>query len=189
MTVETPVALVGSGRASEVLLKQLGEVAVEASRLEHLAVDLARRLKLEVSLSEAIAALQESTVAPPPWSTITGKDIVAWASSTVRLLEIRDRMFEACGGTRFAGSRGDTIATESADGTVFPADEEYLGRYLKRLARQRAAGAELESRLDYHDERGQRWPLVTLYAQRSSESGADESPLRLPADWERWLSA
>ncbi len=81
-----------------------------------------------------------------------------------------------------------TITTESADGTVFPADEEYLGRYLKRLERQLAAGTELQSRLDYHDENGQRWPLVTIYAQRS-EGGGEQPALQLPEEWQRWLSA
>ena len=98
-------------------------------------------------------------------------------------------MFEASGGSRFAGSRGDTIPTESADGTVFPADEEYLARYLKRLARQLAAGTEIDSRLDYHDENGQRWPLVTIYAQRAAGETTAEPGLKLPAEWQRWLSA
>jgi hypothetical protein len=188
MSMDSPTAGVGSGHANEVMLKHLGEVTVDGSRLEHLAVDIARNLKLDPEVAEAVEVLQSTDILPPPWSTITAKDITSWAASTGRLLEIRDRMFEASGGSRFAGSRGDTIATESADGTVFPADEEYLGRYLKRLERQLAAGAELQSRLDYHDENGQRWPLVTLYAQRS-ESGNEEPPLRLPADWQRWLSA
>ncbi len=95
-----------------------------------------------------------------------------------------------CGFTsRFAGSSGDTIATESADGTVFPADEEYLGRYLKRLYRQLAAGTELQSRLDYLDENGQRWPLVTIYGQQASGDTAEQPGMRLPEAWQRWLSA
>ena len=189
MSADSPTPAVGSGHANEVMLKQLGEVTVDASRLEHLAVELAWHLKLEVEVTEAVAVLQTTKISPPPWSTIVVKDISSWATSTARLLEIRDRMFEASGGSRFAGSRGDTIATESADGTVFPADEEYLARYLKRLERQLAAGAELESRLDYHDKNGQRWPLVTIYAQRASGESSDEPALKLPADWERWLSA
>jgi hypothetical protein len=170
------------------MLKHLGEVTVHASRLEHLAVDIARGLKIETTVAEAVAALQRPKLTPPPWSTVAATDVKNWAASTGRLLEIRDSMFEASGGSRFAGSRGDTIATTSADGTVFPADEEYLGRYLKRLTRQLAAGAELESRLDYHDENGQRWPLVTLYAQSAPGEGG-EPPMRLPADWQRWLGA
>ena len=109
--------------------------------------------------------------------------------ASYRFAQTPTRIFAASGGARFVGSRGDTIATESADGTVFPADEEYLGRYLKRLHRQRAAGIELQSRLDYHDENGQRWPLVTIYAQRSASEGTEEPALRLPHDWQRWLSA
>ncbi len=184
---------VGSGHANDVLLKQLGLVTVDASRLEHLAAEIARNLKIVADSTDAVAILRAAKVVPPPWSTIAAKDITAWANSTGRLLEIRDRMFEASGGSRFAGSRGDTIATESEDGTVFPADEEYLSRYLKRLERQLAAGAELQSRLDYHDENGQRWPLVTLYSQRApGESGSDaiaEPPLKLPPEWTSWLSA
>lgn len=186
MSIESPA--VGSGHANEVLLKQLGEVAVEASRLEHLAAELARHLKIEAEIADAVAILQQNPLSPPPWSTITAKDVASWAASTCRLIEVRDRMFAASGSSRFAGGRGDTIATESADGTVFPADEEYLARYLKRLQRQLAAGVELESRLDYHDENGQRWPLVTIYAQRSEGAG-EEPPLKLPTEWHRWLSA
>jgi hypothetical protein len=189
MSLDSPTPAVGSGHANEVMLKHLGEVAVEASRLEHLAVDIARNLKLEVGVDIAIRTLQNTQAVPPPWSTITAKDITAWAASSLRLVEIRERIFAASGGARFVGSRGDTIATESADGTVFPADEEYLGRYLKRLHRQRAAGIELQSRLDYHDENGQRWPLVTIYAQRAVSEGTEEPSLRLPHDWQRWLSA
>ncbi|MEO6534052.1 MAG: hypothetical protein ABIO06_10825 [Pseudolysinimonas sp.] len=189
MSLDSLSPAVGSGRANEVMLKQLGEVTVHASRLEHLAVDIARSLKIDTRVSEAVAVLQRPKLALPPWSTVAAKDLKNWAASTGRLLEIRDSMFEASGGSRFAGSRGDTIATESADGTVFPADEEYLGRYLKRLARQLAAGAELESRLDYHDENGQRWPLVTIYAQRASGDSGEQAPMRLPDDWQRWLSA
>ena len=187
MSLDSPSPAVGSGHANEVLLKQLGDVTVHASRLEHLAVDIARNLKIETTVPEAMAALH-GALTPPPWSTISAKDITNWAASSTRLLEIRDSMFAASGGSRFAGSRGDTIATESADGTVFPADEEYLSRYLKRLERQLAAGSELQSRLDYHDENGQRWPLVTIYAQHAS--GESEQPaIRLPEDWQRWLTA
>jgi hypothetical protein len=189
MSIDSPSPAVGSGHANEVLLKQLGEVTVQASRLEHLAVDIAQSLKIDASVPEAVATLQNSTLRPPPWSTITAKDVKNWAASTGRLLEIRDSMFEASGGSRFAGSSGDTIATESADGTVFPADEEYLGRYVKRLTRQLAAGAELQSRLDYHDENGQRWPLVTIYGQQASGDKAEQPAMRLPEEWQRWLSA
>lgn len=189
MSIDSSLPAVGSGHANEVLLKQLGEATVEASRLEHLAVDIARSLKIDTTVPEAVGALQAAKLTPPPWSTISAKDVKNWASSTGRLLEIRDSMFEASGGSRFAGSRGDTIATESADGTVFPADEEYLARYLKRLTRQLAAGAELQSRLDYHDENGQRWPLVTIYGQRAAGEGTDQSAMRLPEAWQRWLSA
>lgn len=189
MSIVPPSAAVGSGRANDVLLKQLGEVTVQASRLEHLAVEIAQNLKIPATVSDAVAGLTSPKVTPPPWSTISPKDVKNWASSTGRLLEIRDNMFEASGTSRFAGSRGDTIPTESADGTVFPADEEYLSRYLKRLARQLAAGAELLSRLDYHDENGQRWPLVTIYEQQSSGTGAEQPAMRLPDAWQRWLSA
>lgn len=187
MSLDSLSPAVGSGHANEVMLKQLGQVTVDASRLEHLAIDIARSLKIETTITDAVVVLQRK-LAPPPWSTITAKDIKNWAASTGRLLEIRDSMFAASGGSRFAGSRGDTIATESADGTMFPADEEYLRRYLKRLERQLAAGSELQSRLDYHDENGQRWPLVTIYAQRASANSA-EPQMRLPDDWQRWLSA
>lgn len=189
MTMESPTLIVGSGHANEVMLKQLGEIAVDGSRLEHLAAEIARHLKLPAEPLTAVGTLCESTVVPPPWSTLTARDITAWSTSTGRLLEIRDRMFAASGGSRFAGSRGDTIATESVDGTVFPADEEYLARYLKRLERQLAAGAELESRLDYHDENGQRWPLVTIYAQHASGGVTGEPALKLPTEWQSWLSA
>jgi len=186
MSMDSPT--VGSGHASEVLLKQLGEVTVTASRLEYLAAEIARHLRIQSEMADALPTLQAGKLSTPPWSTIRAKDITSWAASTRRLLEIRERMFAASGRARFAGGRGDTIVTESADGTVFPADEEYLARYLKRLQRQFAAGAELESRLDYHDENGQRWPLVTIYAQRST-SDSEEPPLKLPSDWHRWLSA
>jgi hypothetical protein len=188
MTMD-PTPAVGSGHANEVMLKQLGEATVYGSRLEHLAAEIARNLKLEADPLDAIKLLSSAKIVPPPWSTILAKDITAWGASTRRLLEIRDRMFEASGGSRFAGSRGDTIATESVDGTLFPADEEYLARYLKRLERQLAAGAELQSRLDYHDENGQRWPLVTIYAQRVSGESTTEPGLKLPSEWHRWLSA
>ena len=189
MSNESPSPAVGSGHANEVLLKQLGEVTVQASRLEHLAVDIAQNLRIDTTVSEAVTALQDAKLTPPPWSTISAKDVKNWAASTGRLLEIRDNMFAASGGTRFAGSSGDTIATESADGTVFPADEEYVGRYLKRLTRQLAAGAELQSRLDYHDENGQRWPLVIIYGQQTAGDGAEQPAMKLPEDWQRWLSA
>lgn len=189
MSIDSPSPAVGSGHANEVLLKQLGEVTVQTSRLEHLAVDIAQSLKIDTAVPDAVIALQNPKLTPPPWSTITAKDVKNWAASTGRLLKIRDSMFEASGGSRFAGSTGDTIATESADGTVFPADEEYLGRYLKRLIRHLAAGAELQLRLDYHDENGQRWPLVTIYAQHATGERADAPAMRLPEEWERWLSA
>jgi len=177
----------GSGHANEVVLKHLGEVAIDASRLSLLAVEVARGVKLPDPSEQAVARLQREELAPPPWSTATAKDVAAWAASVARLLDTRDRMFEASGAAHFSGSRGDTIATESADGTVFPADEEYLGRLLRRLERQLAAGAELLSRLDYHDEHGQRWPLAQLYAADGARQGATIS--NLPAEWRSWLSA
>jgi hypothetical protein len=187
MTIETLRPLTGSGRANEVVLKHLGEVAVDASRLQHLAVEVARRLKLRNPHERTVARLAHERLRLPPWGAASAKDVAGWATSVARLLDTRDRMFDACGTARFSGSRGDAIATESADGSVFPADEEYLGRLLHRLERQLAAGAELLSRLDYHDEHGQRWPLVQLYAAGADEPGA--AIANLPDDWRRWLSA
>ncbi|MFC5500932.1 hypothetical protein ACFPJ4_01620 [Lysinimonas soli] len=188
----------GSGHLNDVMLKQLGEVTVLASRIEHLAAGIAQQLRLKIaaesadptdSASSALAVLSDSAIAVPPWSTIEAADVRAWAVAATRLIEVRDRMSEASGGARFLGSRGDTIPTESPDGTTFPADEEYLARYLKRIARHLAAGVELQSQLDYHDEKGQRWPLVSIYAQRTDELSSDDPALRLPPEWERWLSA
>ena len=186
MTIDTAGTITGSGHANEVVLKHLGEVAVDASRLTHLAVEVARSVKLADPADETVARLQREELAPPPWSTATAKDVAAWATSVARLLDTRDRMFDASGAAHFSGSRGDTIATESPDGTVFPADEEYLGRLLHRMERQIAAAAELLSRLDYHDEHGQRWPLVQLYAD-GDRQGATIS--NLPDEWRSWLSA
>ncbi len=187
MTIEAVGQLTGSGHANEVVLKHLGEVAVDASRLQHLAVEVARSVKLRDPAERTVERLQRDRLNLPPWSTATGKDVAGWAGSVARLLDTRDRMFEASGSAHFSGSRGDTIATESSDGTVFPVDEEYLGRLLHRLERQLAAGTELLSRLDYHDEHGQRWPLVQLYGAAGEQPGSTIA--NLPDDWRRWLSA
>jgi hypothetical protein len=186
MSMDDAGPVAGSGHASEVVLKHLGEVAVDASRLEHVAAEVARGVKLADPADRPVERLQHDELHLPPWSTATAKDVAGWAGSVARLLDLRDRMFDASGAARFSGSRGDTIATESADGSVFPADEEYLGRLLHRFERQLAAGAELLSRLDYHDEHGQRWPLVQLYAAGGDQPGAIAN---LPDDWRTWLSA
>ena len=188
MAMEAVGPLVGTGHANEVMLKHLGEVAVDASRLEHLAAEVARSVKLRDPEDRPVERLQKDRLKPPPWSTATAKDVAGWAGSVARLLDTRDRMFEASGAAHFSGSRGDTIATESADGTLFPADEEYLGRLLHRLERQLAAGSELLSRLDYHDEHGQRWPLLQLYAASGGEQPGT-TIANLPDDWRSWLSA
>jgi hypothetical protein len=187
MTIDASDTVIGAGHPNEIVLKHLGEVTIDASRLEHLAVAVARSVKLADPSRDTVARLQGDELTPPPWSTATAKDVSAWATSVARLLDIRDRMFDASGAARFSGSRGDTIATEAGDGTVFPVDEEYLGRLLHRLERQLAAGAELLSRLDYHDENGQRWPLVQLYATGGEEPAP--SIANLPAAWRSWLSA
>lgn len=187
MTIDTIGPPTGSGHANEVVLKHLGEVAVQASRLQHLAVEVARGVKLPRPDERTLDRLQHEALRPPPWGSASAKDVAGWAGTVARLLDTRDRMFDASGTAHFSGSRGDAIATESADGTVFPADEEYLGRLLRRLERQLAAGADLLSRLDYHDERGQRWPLVQLYAAGAEQPG--EAIANLPDDWRRWLSA
>jgi hypothetical protein len=187
MTIDTIGPLTGSGHANEVVLKHLGQVAVDTSRLQHLATEVAHRVKLRNPTDRTLHRLQHEKLHLPPWSGSSAKDVAGWAGSVARLLDTRDRMFDASGAAHFSGSRGDTIATESADGTVFPADEEYLGRLLHRLERQLAAGADLLSRLDYHDEHGQRWPLVQLYAAGSDQPG--ETIANLPDDWRSWLSA
>lgn len=186
MSIDDAGPVAGSGHASEVVLKHLGEVAVDASRLGFVAVGVARGVKLKDPSHQPVVRLQRERLRPPPWSTATSKDVAGWAASVARLLDVRDRMFEASGAAHFSGSRGDTIATASSDGSVFPADEEYLRRMLHRLERQLAAGAELLSRLDYHDEHGQRWPLVQLYAAGGDQPGAIAN---LPDDWRTWLSA
>ncbi len=187
MTIEALAVGTGSGHANEVVLKQLGAVAVNASRLEHLATEVARAVKLKDPGDHPIERLQHAKLSAPPWGTASTKDVSGWASSAARLLDLRDRMFEASGSAHFSGSRGDTIATESADGSMFPVDEEYLGRLLHRLERQIAAAAELLSRLDYHDDHGQRWPLVQLYSANDKKPGT--AIANLPDDWRRWLSA
>ncbi|MGN6325290.1 hypothetical protein [Pseudolysinimonas sp.] len=188
MTLQAVGPLAGSGHANEVVLKHLGEVAVDASRLELVAREVARAVKLRDPEDRTVPRLQRERFVPPPWSVATAKDVAGWAGSVARLLDTRDRMFAASGGAHFSGSRGDTIATESADGTMFPADEEYLGRLLHRLERQLAAGRDLLFRLDYHDESGQRWPLVQLYAAADDEQRG-MTIANLPADWRAWLSA
>ena len=190
--LDTAPIKIGSGRANEIVLKHLGEVAIDASRLEHLAAEVAHGVKLTVAPEQAVDKLQHAKLTPPPWGTASAKDVKAWATSVARLLDLRTRMFSASGGARFSGSRGDTITTEASDGTLFPADEEYLNRLLHRLERQIAAGTELLSRLDYHDENGQRWPLVQLYEARADEQDEDGQPsaiANLPTEWRRWLTA
>lgn len=187
MTADAISPLTGSGHPNEVVLKHLGAVAVDASRLAHLATDVARSVKLGDPSDRPVDRLQHESLRPPPWSTASAKDVAGWAGGVARLLDLRDRMFEASGSARFSGSRGDTIATESPDGSVVPVDEEYLARLLHRLERQLAAGSELLSRLDYHDEHGQRWPLVQLYAADGGQPGGTIA--NLPDDWRRWLSA
>ena len=187
MTIDAISPAAGTGHANEVVLKHLGEVAVDSSRLEHLAAEVARGVKFKDPGDRPVDRLQHERLRPPPWSSASAKDVAAWAASVARLLDVRDRMFDASGTARFSGSRGDTIATESSDGSVFPVDEEYLGRLLHRLERQLAAGGELLSRLDYHDEHGQRWPLVQLYASGEQTEGATIA--NLPDDWRSWLSA
>jgi hypothetical protein len=184
----TATPLVGSGHANEVVLKRLGAVAVQASRLERLAGEIAADLKLSGE-DGCIGMMRDGSFTTPPWASTSSKDVVAWATATTRLLSTRASIFAASGGARFTGSRGDTIATESLDGSVFPADEEYLTRFLKRLERHFAAGLELHEGLDYRDEKGQRWPLVSIYRKAHAEQTATSDNLRLPADWERWLSA
>src|SRR3954470_16616161 len=134
MSIDSLSPAVGSGHANEVLLKQLGEVTVQASRLEHLAVEIGQSLKLDTTIADAVATLQGPKLTPPPWSTISGKDAKNWAASTGRRPESRDSMCQASGTSRCAGPSGDPVAAESADGTVFPAGEDCLGRYLKRLS-------------------------------------------------------
>ena len=50
MSLEPAPPAVGSGHANEVMLKHLGEVTIDASRLEHLAVDIAHSLKLNAEI-------------------------------------------------------------------------------------------------------------------------------------------
>lgn len=186
MSIDGAGHLTGTGHASDVVLKHLGAVAIDASRLELMAAAVARSVKLTDPSARPVPRLQSDRLRLPPWSTASAKDVAGWAASVARLLDVRDRMFEASGAAHFSGSRGDTIATASADGSVFPADEEYLRRMRHRLERQLAAGAELLSRLDYHDENGQRWPLVQLYSDAGDQPGAIAN---LPDEWRSWLSA
>jgi len=163
-------------------------VMVTASRVEHLAAQLARQLKLPPSADGAVAVLQSTNIVPPPWSTTTARDISAWASRGGMLLETRDRLFTCASDSRFTGTRGDIIVIKSVDGSVFPADEEFLTRFVSRLERHLATGIELDARLDCHDEKGQRWPLVTIYSEQLEATTADPAT-RLPLEWQRWLSA
>jgi hypothetical protein len=181
------ISPVGSGHANEVVLKRLGAAAVCASRLERLIGEIARDLKVGEDAS-ALGRLRGGDFTVPPWATTKAADVTGWAAVASRLLSVRASVFAASGGARFTGTRGDTIATESSDGSIFPADEEYLGRFVGRLDRHIIAGMELHEGLDYRDENGQRWPLVSIYRQ-SLESPEPEHRIRIPADWERWLSA
>ncbi|MDP9026253.1 MAG: hypothetical protein M3N46_01700 [Actinomycetota bacterium] len=184
----TITASVGSGHANEVVLKHLGAITITSARLERLAVEIAGNLKLVVGPAGATELLRRGDFTTPPWAARTPKDVAAWATAASRLLSIRNSVIAACGGSRFTGTRGDTIATLSADGSVFPADEEFLGRLVGRFERHLVAGAELRSGLDYQDENGRSWPLVTIY-RRAVEEPTPENQLRLPAEWTRWLSA
>jgi hypothetical protein len=188
MTI-TPVLSAGSGHANDVVLKRLGAITVIASRIDRLGAEIARHVKVDPQ-EGWLTPLRDGAFTTPPWATTTSKDVVAWAAATARLLSTRSSLFTAAGSARFTGSRGDTILAESLDGSVFPADEEFLTRYLARLERQLAAGMTVRTGLDYQDEKGQRWPLVSIYDRARHEStGVPEQPLRLPSEWERWLSA
>jgi hypothetical protein len=183
----SPLTLAGSGHANDVVLKRLGSVTVCASRLERLAADIAVGLRIDPEL-DPVAAMRDGAFTVPPWSATPAGSVTAWAVAASRLLSTRTSMFAASGAARFTGTRGDTIATESPDGSIFPVDEEYLARFVARLERHLAAGAELREALDYRDERGQRWPLVTIY-RRSQEGVEGMQNLRMPAAWEHWLTA
>jgi hypothetical protein len=178
---------VGSGHANEVVLKRLGAAAVCASRLERLIAEIARDVKIGADAA-ALGRLRSGDFTVPPWASTRAADVTAWAAAASRLLSVRASVFAASGSARFTGTRGDTIATVSADGSIFPADEEYLTRFVERLDRHIIAGTELHEGLGYRDEKGQRWPLVSIYRQ-SLESSEPEHRLRIPADWQRWLSA
>ncbi len=182
-----PLTLVGSGHANDVVLKRLGAVTVCASRLERLVADIAIGLKIDAE-ADALAALRDGAFTVPPWSATPAEAVTAWSAAASRLLSTRTSMFAASGTARFTGTRGDTIATESADGSIFPVDEEYLSHFVVRLERHIVAGAELREGLDYRDEKGQRWPLVTIY-RRSLENAGSTQNMRMPAAWERWLTA
>lgn len=181
------ISPVGSGHANEVVLKRLGAAAVCASRLERLIAEIAQDVKISQE-GTALGQLRSGEFTVPPWASTRATDVTAWAAAASRLLSVRASVFAASGGARFTGTRGDTIATVSADGSIFPADEEYLGRFVARLERHIIVGSELHEGLDYRDEKGRRWPLVSIYRD-NLESPESDQRLRLPADWERWLSA
>lgn len=187
-STSTITAPVGSGRANEVVLKQLGAIAISAARLELLATEVASALKLSSERRLAADELRTGDYSTPPWCTTTKKDLVNWATAASRLLDTRAAVFAASGSSRFSGTRGDTIATESADGSVFPADEEFLTRLAARFERHLAIGSELCAKLDYRDERGRSWPLVSIY-RKAVNDPTPENQLRIPHEWTRWLSA
>ncbi|MBW4033259.1 MAG: hypothetical protein HIU88_11455 [Acidobacteria bacterium] len=178
-------SVVGSGHANEIVLKLLeGRRSVRRGLN-----DWPVRSQLKAGEdARALPALQDGTFTMPPWSGTRVADVSTWAKGAGRLLSVRASVFAASGGARFTGTRGDTIATQAADGSTFPADEEYLGRFVTRLERHIAEGTTLRDGLDYRDDRGRRWPLVSIY-RRNREPSELEQRLRIPEDWERWLSA
>ena len=180
--------LVGSGHANDVILKRLGEVAVMGSRLLLIGREIAHDLDLGTE-PRCIERLRDGEFTTPPWARTTSKDIAAWASASLRLEATRASILRGAGAAQFSRSRRDTIATESIDGTRFPADEEYLGRLVKKLARQLIAGVQLHEGLSYRDEHGEHWPVASIQGRTKDPRSSADNTSPSPTGGARGLSA
>ena len=133
--VTLPLARVEN--ANRDYIRALGELVVMSSRLDLVAGSLSTTLTVDGSG-------RRSTVARHRSNDPAGR----WLGAAAELLDVRDRLFSSVATTRFTGTTSEAVLLTLADGTVIPADAEFVHSICRRMARLEQIGLSLRAGIE-----------------------------------------
>ncbi|CAN5183511.1 hypothetical protein BH11ACT3_BH11ACT3_02760 [soil metagenome] len=125
--------------ANRDFIRALGELVIVSSRLDYVFSALSTTMKVDGAARRSTVGRHKSSDSDPA---------ARWTQSARDLLDIRARLFSSIATTRFSGSTGEAVLIVGDDGSVVPADVDFLRSVCRRMARLETIGLSLRWALE-----------------------------------------
>jgi hypothetical protein len=133
--VSLPLARVED--ANRDYIRALGELVVVSSRLDLVLAGLSTTMKVDGAARRSTVGRHKAT-----------DPAARWTRTARNLLDVRAHLFSSVATTRFTGSTGEAVLIVGDDGSVVPADVDFVRSICRRMARLEVIGLSLRSALE-----------------------------------------